>query len=565
MVFKLIFGLFSILTIILLMSGCSSTQQTAPQITDAQRNLSLEHFIAGSALDQKGDFAKAILEYQDALQLVKDPAIYIAIAKDYSMLGKHQLAMQSGQEAVKLKPENRTYRQTLAEIYLNAFAFEDALKEYEQITKIEPSFQDAWLSLARLQQLRGPEKAIETYNEIIQRFDPNADVYLQMAQIYGATGKYNEASEALKKVLNIDQGNYEISKALGDLYLRQDSVEKALKIFNDLAERKPDDVLLRAAMAHAYLLQQNYNQASAQFNIVMKKDTLSADEQIKFGQVFVSFIEKDSAVAPYAQRLFEEMKTYYPDDWRIYWFLGAINNIQKRDSLALEYFHLVIQKSKGTPDGWIGAASIYYDNNKFEDAIALLTEAKKYLADEFRIYFLLGISNQRIHRAIEAATALEKAVQLDDKSVEALSALGLVYDELKRFENSDSIYERALRLDPKNHLLLNNYGYSLAEREIELERALKMSKEAVNQQPENQSYLDTYGWIFFRLGNYEEAEKWIKRAVELGSKSSVIYDHLGDIYFKLSDKEKASEWWQKALEIDPTNESLKNKIQRGNL
>ncbi|MBA4313426.1 MAG: hypothetical protein C0417_12455 [Chlorobiaceae bacterium] len=554
-----------IFALILFVWGCSGSRSIPTQVTDAQRNLSLEHFIAGSALDQKGEFAKAILEYQDALQLMQDPAIYNAMAKDYSLLGKHELAMNSGREAVKLDANNRVYRQTLAEIYLNAFAFEDALKEYEELVRIDPSYQEAWLTLARLRQIRGPQKSLDTYKEILNRFGPIGDVYLQMAQLYAATGKLSDAAVALRGMLVLDPGNYEITKSLGDIFLRQDSVDAALNIYNDLANRRPDDVELRAAMAHAYLLQQDYDHAAIQFNQVMEKDTISADEQIRFGQVFVSFIEKDSAVAPYALRLFDKIKQKHPNDWRAYWFLGAINNILRNDSIALEYFHQVIQKAKGNPDGWIGAASIYYDNNRFEDAIALLTEANKFVSDEFRIYFLLGISNQRIHRAVEAASALERAVQLNEKNVDALSALGLVYDELKRFDDSDSMYERALRLDPKNHLLLNNFGYSLAERGIELERALKMSKEAINQQPENQSYLDTYGWIFYRLGNYNEAEEWIRRAIELGSKSSVIHDHLGDIYFKLSNKEKAIEYWQKAYEFDPTNESIKSKIQRGSL
>lgn len=552
-------------SLILLIAGCSGTRETVPQVSDAHRNLALEHFIAGSALDQKGDFAKAILEYQDALQLMKDPAIHNAIAKDYSLLGKHELAMRSGREAVNLDPINREYRQTLAEIYLNAFAFEDALAEYEELVKIDPSYQQAWLTLARLKQIRGPQKSLETYKEILNRFGPVGDVYLQMAQLYAATGNLTEAASSMRGMLEMDPGNYELTKALGDIYLRQDSVEAALKIYDDLVNRRPDDIELRAAMAHAYLLRQDYERAATQFNAVLEKDTLSADEQIRFGQVFVSFIEKDSAVAPYAMRLFTAIKEKHPQDWRPYWFLGAISNILRNDSVALQYFQEVIQRAKGVPDGWIGAASLYYDNNRFEDAISILTEAKKFVSDEFRIYFLLGISYQRLHRAVESATSLERAVGLNEKNVDALSALGLVYDELKRFDDSDSMYERALRLDQKNHLLLNNFGYSLAERGIELERALKMSKEAVNQQPDNQSYLDTYGWIFYRLGNYREAEKWILRAVELGSQSSVIHDHLGDIYFRLSDKEKAVEYWEKALQFDPANDQIKSKIQRGSL
>ena len=127
------------------------------------------------------------------------------------------------------------------------------------------------------------------------------------------------------------------------------------------------------------------------------------------------------------------------------------------------------------------------------------------------------------------------------------------------------MYERAIRLDPKNHLLLNNYGYSLAERGIQLERALSMAREAVRQQPVNQAYLDTYGWVYYRMGQYDEAERYVKKAIDLGSTSPVIHEHLGDIYFKLAQKEKAMEYWQKALKFDSTNESLKEKIQRGSL
>lgn len=552
-------------TIVILIAGCFGSKEVQEVQTNQNRESALEHFIHGSILDQKGDYAKAILEYQDALKDYTDPAIYIAIAKDYSILGKHDLAMQMGREATKMAHDSRVYRQTLAEIYLNAFALDDAMKEYEAITILEPRYQEAWLTLAKLQQMRNPQKALETYQTIISQFGPIGDVYLQMAQIYGALGKFEQSAEALRGMLEIDPGNFEITKALGDVYLRQDSVDRALRIYNELAELHPENLELRAATAHVYLLKQDYEHATEQFEAVMQKDTLTIDEQIRFGQIFVSFIERDSAVAPYAIKLFENARSSYPNDWRAYWFLGAINNIIHNDSTALHNYEKVIEIAKWNPDGWVGVASIHYDRGRFNDAVQLLLEAEKFVAEEFRIYFLLGISYQRLHQPIEAASILEKAIQLNEKSVDALSALGLVYDEMKRYEDSDSIYERALRLEPTNHLLLNNYGYSLAERGLQLERALKMSKEAINQQPENQSYLDTYGWIYYRLGDYEEAARWIQKAIELGSKSTVIHDHMGDIYFRLKDPERAMEYWKKALEIDPNNKTVQEKVIRGGL
>lgn len=554
----------SILTMALI--GCTGSQKIdQPSAERPNEDRALDYYLQGSLLDQKGEHARAIIEYLEALRYKKDAAIYHAIAKDYSLLGKNENAIQNGEQAVKLSPDNRTYHETVAEIYLNALNLDEAIKEYHTIIGLDSSYQTAWLNLARLLQMQKPGKALEVYQDIINRFGPDPDSYFQMAQIYNSMNKLDKATDALKGMLALEPGSFEIKKTLGDMYLRRDSIDAALVIFAALVELHPENLEVRAALAHAYLVKQDYDHAAEQFDIVMKKDTLSADEQIRFGQVFVSFIQKDSAVAPYAIKLFHRIQKRYPDDWRPYWFLGEIENVMKDDSSALRDFGKVKEIAKWNPDGWIGVASVYYDKNKFDEAIEVLNEAKKFVPEEFRVYLLLGIANQRKHQLVDAASALEKAVQLNDKSLDALSALALVYDEMKRREESDTIYERALRLDPNNHLILNNYGYSLAERGIELERALKMSKDALAQQPSNQSYLDTYGWIYFQLGDYKEAEQWIRKAIELGSTSTVIHEHLGDIYFKLDDKDSAMKYWQKALEFDSTNQHAKEKIERGSL
>jgi tetratricopeptide (TPR) repeat protein len=140
-----------------------------------------------------------------------------------------------------------------------------------------------------------------------------------------------------------------------------------------------------------------------------------------------------------------------------------------------------------------------------------------------------------------------------------------VYDGLRRFGESDSLYEMALVLDPDNHLALNNFAYSLAERGIQLERALVMSTKAVAAQPDNPSYLDTIGWIYYRMGNYRRALEEVSKAVTKGEASAVVIEHLGDIHFKLGDRAKAVEYWKRALGLDANNTALRGKVDRGEL
>ncbi len=550
----------------LMMIGCSgSRRSTTDETSPENRELSLRHFLEGSLHDQKNEYAQAILDYQEALRYKKDAAIYQAIAKDYAILGKNDRAAESGREAVKIEPTNRAYHETLAEIYVNGMNIEGAIAEFDAIVKMDSSYQQAWIALARLEQIKNPQRALVLYRQLIERFGPEADAYLQMAQIYGSLGNLDKAAESLRGMLALDPGNFEIKKALGDTYLQADSIDAALKIYNDLLELHPEHFELRAAIAHAYLVRQDYDHAAEQFEIVLRKDTLSVEDQLRFGQVFVSFIQKDSAVAPYALKLFEKVQGNYPSDWRPYWFLGEIQNIVHNDSSALENFRKVKDLARWNPDGWMGIAGIEYNRGQFDTTISVLTEAKKFVPDEFRIHFLLGIAYQRKQDLTNAASSLEKAIEINSKSAEAMTAIALVYDQLKHKEDSDSMYERALQVDPHNHLALNNYSYSLSERGLQLERALRMSKEALEQQPDNQSYLDTYGWINYQMGKYEDAEKYIHKAVELGTTSAVIFEHLGDVHFKLSHKDKAMEYWQKALELDSSNTAIKEKIQRRSL
>jgi Tfp pilus assembly protein PilF len=154
---------------------------------------------------------------------------------------------------------------------------------------------------------------------------------------------------------------------------------------------------------------------------------------------------------------------------------------------------------------------------------------------------------------------------LKPNDLDVLSTLALTLDGMHRYQESDSLYELSLKIDPQYHLVLNNYSYSLAERGLQLERALQMALQAIAAEPDNASYLDTVGWIYFRLGRYEEAQRYIAKAIDAGGASATVYEHMGDICSKLGQKENAERYWKQALDMDATNQTLRDKLARGSL
>ena len=136
---------------------------------------------------------------------------------------------------------------------------------------------------------------------------------------------------------------------------------------------------------------------------------------------------------------------------------------------------------------------------------------------------------------------------------------------MEKWAECDSIYERALQIDSQNALVNNNYAYSLSERGERLNIALKMVEIAITAVPDNSSYLDTIGWVYFKLGKYQEAKNYLEKAIEIGGESAVMLEHLGDVMSKLGDAQKAKMLWQKAYEFDKTNVTLKSKIDKGEI
>lgn len=88
-----------------------------------------------------------------------------------------------------------------------------------------------------------------------------------------------------------------------------------------------------------------------------------------------------------------------------------------------------------------------------------------------------------------------------------------------------------------------------------------MSKIAIQKDSNNSAYLDTYGWILFKKGDYENALEYTLKSIDKGAASAEVYEHLGNIYIKLDDAEKAKKAWQIALDKEPNRIYLKEKMK----
>ena len=142
------------------------------------------------------------------------------------------------------------------------------------------------------------------------------------------------------------------------------------------------------------------------------------------------------------------------------------------------------------------------------------------------------------------------------------------FDAAGLFDEARPLLERVIEIDPSNAVALNQLGYTLAERNLELPKALGYLERAHRLRPDDGGILDSLSWVYFRMERFAEAEPLSRRAIELAGAGAVLLDHLGDILWALGQKEEAIEQWRMAYWNARTDDSedvlttVPEKLQR---
>jgi len=118
---------------------------------------------------------------------------------------------------------------------------------------------------------------------------------------------------------------------------------------------------------------------------------------------------------------------------------------------------------------------------------------------------------------------------------------------MKKVDLAEQQFRKVLEMDPDSAGALNYLGYMLADRNMRLEEALDFIKRAVEKDPENGAYIDSLGWVYFRLGKLQEAEDNLRRAVQKTSHDPTVHDHLAETLMRQGKVREAVAQWQQAL------------------
>lgn len=510
--------------------------------------------LLADASDLMGENASASLDY--------------TLAETFLELDDESNALFYAEQAVEKEGSNKWYRIKLAEVYRILGRSDDSIAQLEESLKITPGDVDVLYTIARIHGLSGDyEQANETYNRIINYTGSNLQVLYNKYQNFTMMGDEERAIGQLEEILELDSGDLRAIKLLGKAYMEQGNTEKAIQTLKEAIRLNPDDEEILSSLSNLYIRENRWEEATQLLSGMIRNPAVELFTKTELIRFFYSRLRSspdDEQLRQATEELVELLLEKEPEEGYVHSVAASYYNLIGNDARTLGHLESTNNYLPGNESAWRQRLQILLGMGRYEEVITVGKKADEAIPDDAFVLFFTGNAHLIQGDYEAAAEVLQRAssapANRDFKST-VYGSLGDALSSLDRWEDADQAYERALRMNSDNDVVLNNYAYYLVQRDKELDRALEMSERSLELNPENASYLDTYGWIHFKLGNFGKAEEYIKASIATGEASATVYEHLGDVYAAQDNMQEARNWWQQALDKDESKTHLPDKIE----
>ena len=243
---------------------------------------------------------------------------------------------------------------------------------------------------------------------------------------------------------------------------------------------------------------------------------------------------------------------------------------QKNYDAAIEIYDTINPTSPLSHTAKIRKAQSLHENEDKEAAFSLLEEIADAQPEKTDALIELGNLLRRdelYQRAEEAySRAIERLNEPKSEHWTLFYSRGIAYERTKRWPEAEADFLYALELEPEQPFVLNYLGYSWVDQGLNLDEAKDMLHRAVDARPDDGFIVDSLGWVYYRLKDYEKSVDSLERAVELQPGDPVINDHLGDAYWRVGREREAQFQWRRALTLEPEDDviaTIRKKLSEG--
>jgi len=495
-----------------------------------------------------------------------DDASMFELSEQYYNAGRIEEAFQMIQKAVKVDPENKWYQMRLGLFYRNLDQYDDFIKLYEKLTKQYPEDLDMLSELIEAYLVtENYGKALEKMDLLEQNVGANEIITEQRLNVYKRQGNNKKVISELEKLIGENPENVRYYGMLAQVYAEMGKDKEALKLYEKIKEVNPNEPYINISLMEFYEKSGDQEKAFNELLGAIRNKNLDLATKANIWDYWMGKNEKSNQIDEQARQCGEAFMETHPDNKLGYLILGSYYMTKQNSVKSKELSLKTLALDSTDFYSWqnlIVSESRLEDNEAVRDhAIAAL----KYYPMQPVFYWYAGVANAVLDNNEDAVIYLEKGRRYtsDKMQMSEFDAfLGDIYHQQGEDTKAFDAYDRTLRNNPDNALVLNNYAYYLSLRGERLEEALEMAIRANELEPDNVYYTDTYAWVLYKLGRYKEAEKMMKKCLGLEKDpSGANLEHYGDILFKLGKTDEAKTYWNKAKQAGGYSNDLERKLK----
>lgn len=464
-----------------------------------------------------------------------------------------------------------------------------AEKAFKQALSIDAENEDAMTGLAMVYSDLGDTAGASEMLKKVADKNPNLRTLTTLASAYEQMREYTLAAETYGRALEMNRENTDLKRAYAQALFTAEDYDKALPVLEELVQEDANDLLANLRLSQIYRQKRQFakareyatrarqldpNNLEVSYNEVglLEAEGKTAEAIALMRQMVDAIPARTDSVSERSNRviLLERLGILYRMAEQSTEAVAAFREIITLDpAVANRAYAQIIdtyRTSKDFPNAEkeLNAALAKFSDDRLVKVVGAnlqadlgqFDKAEKSLksllgGDQDRdTYLSLAHVYEKAKNYTEMARVLDAAGKLsrtEDEREGVHFMRGAMFEKMKQFDKAEAEFRRVLELNPESPSALNYLGYMLADRNERLNEALEMIQKAVDMDPHNAAYLDSLGWVYYRLGRYEEAEDYLRRSLERGSRDPTVHDHLGDVLLSRDNLKDAIAQWEIAI------------------
>jgi tetratricopeptide (TPR) repeat protein len=516
----------------------------------------LYQLLVAEVAGYRGQYDTALEKYVQIAEQSRDPGVAARATRLAAYLKKNPEALQAAQIWAEEEPDNIDAHRHSADQLMKIGDLEGAIKHMEAVKRLGglANFDVFAYRAANLDDA-SRESLLSAITRMLEQYPDDEQLMFSKAVLLEQSGQLEEALELADTLLE-DKKNINVIilklNALKDLRRTEDAV----RFLDEALEDLPDNRRLRLIYARFLFEMDKLGPARVQYEWVLERSPNDGDVLFALALIALEQERTDSA-----KKYLNSMVRWNRRASEAHFYLGSLAEKEKDIPKAIREYKQVGRGYEFLP-AQARVASMLIEQGRLKEARDYLERKRADSPDKYQQLIMVEaqlLSERGFEK--EVFSLLDGALQADPENVDLLYFRAMTGE---RFGDL-TILERDLRtiiaLEPENADALNALGYSLTDQTDRHEEALVLIERALAIKPNEPAFIDSIGWVMYRLENFDEAISYLRQALELFPNDEVAA-HLGEALWAAGKELEADKIWKKALELAPNSEILKKVMGR---